>query len=59
MVQAQLSQQCRYIAVQFEKDEERMLKTIQQLVCHKQKDELLQIDLVNETYNKREQLNIL
>lgn len=59
MVQAQLSQAMQIYFLQFEKDEKRMLKIIQQLVCHNQKDEFLQIDLVNETYNKREQLNIL
>lgn len=59
MVQAQFSQAMQIYFLQFEKDEKRMLKIIQQLVCHNQKDEFLQIDLVNETYNKREQLNIL
>lgn len=59
MVQAQLSQAMQIYFLQFEKDEKRMLKIIQQLVCHNQKDEFLQIDLVNETDNKREQLNIL
>lgn len=59
MVQAQLSQAMQIYFLQFEKDEKRMLKIIQQLVCHNQKDEFLQIDLVNETDNKREQLNSL
>lgn len=50
MVQAQLSQAMQRYCLQFEKDEKRMLKPIQQLVCHNQKDELLQINPVSQTH---------